>query len=306
MASLTTSSPWAKRAAMESRRATAGSGPTTTNTRPRRRRPYVITVAALLVVLLVNVPLLNALWTALKTNGEIQSRPPAFFFVPTLSHFEAATYASGYDFPHFFLNSLLLSIGAAALVLVISVPSGYAIVRLGLGRRKLIIITTAVMLVPPITFALPFYMMFEHVGLVDTVPALIFADTFVNLPLGLLLVAGFLRDLPLEIEEAALVDGCSHFAVVRRVVFPLMGPAIAAVGILTLVFSWDDFLFAVILSASAATPVTVGAANFITSYGVEWGDISAATVMSVVPPLIIGFAAQRYLVRGLTMGAVKG
>jgi multiple sugar transport system permease protein len=305
MASLTTSSPWAKRAALESRRAATGLEPTT-NARPRRRRPYVITVGALVVVLLVNVPLLNALWTALKTNGEIQSRPPAFFFQPTLSHFEAATYASGYDFPHFFLNSLLLSIGAAALVLVISVPSGYAIVRLGLGRRKLIIITTAVMLVPPITFALPFYMMFDHVGLVDTVPALIFADTFVNLPLGLLLVAGFLRDLPLEIEEAALVDGCSHFAVVRRVVFPLMGPAIAAVAILTLVFSWDDFLFAVILSASAATPVTVGAANFITSYGVEWGDISAATVMSVVPPLILGFAAQRYLVRGLTMGAVKG
>jgi multiple sugar transport system permease protein len=301
--SLTTSTPWAKRAAMEAAQATAGPE---AGTRRRRRRTYLITTTAVVVVLIVNVPLLNALWTALKTNGEIQSRPPAFFFLPTLDHFKAATYSSGYDFPHFFLNSLLLSVGAAGLVLLISVPAGYAIVRLGLGRRKLIMVTTAVMLVPPITFALPFYMMFNHAGLIDTVPALIFADTFVNLPLGLLLVAGFLRDLPLEIEEAALVDGCSHFAVVRRVVLPLMGPAIAAVGILTLVFSWDDFLFAVILSASSATPVTVGAANFITSYGVEWGDISAATVMSVVPPLIVGFAAQRYLVRGLTMGAVKG
>ena len=305
MALATGSTPWAKRAAMEPRRAVAT--PSSPERAPRRQwSRYAVAIGALVAVLIVNAPLLNALWTALKTNGEINSRPPAFLFVPTLSHFEAATYASGYDFPHFFVNSILLALGAAALVIVISVPSGYAIVRLGLGRRKLITITTAVMLIPPITFALPYYIMFEHVGLIDTVPALIFADTFVNLPLGLLLVAGFLRDLPFEVEEAALVDGCSHLAVVRRVIFPLMGPAIAAVAILTFVFSWDDFLFSVVLTTSNATPVTVGAANFITSYGVQWGNISAATVMSVVPPLILGFAAQRYLVRGLTMGAVKG
>jgi multiple sugar transport system permease protein len=223
-----------------------------------------------------------------------------------LTHFEAAAGGSGYDFPHFFLNSLLLSLGAAALVIAISLPSGYAIVRLGLGRRKLMIITTAVMLIPPITFALPFYLMFEHVGLIDTVPALVFADTFVNLPLGLLLVAGFLRDFPWEIEEAATVDGCTSFGVLWRVVLPLMAPALTSVCILTFVFSWDDYLFAVILTASSATPVTAGAADFITSYGVEWGNISAATVLSVVPPLIVGFIAQRYLVRGLTMGAIKG
>lgn len=306
MASSTKSSPWAKRAAMDWERAASASQPLSDRAQRQRRRRYVVSVVALVVVLVVNAPLLNALWTALKTNGEINSRPPSILFAPTLSHFEAATYASGYDFPHFFLNSILLSLGAAALVIVISVPSGYAIVRLGLGHRKLVMVTTAVMLIPPITFALPYYLMFEHVGLIDTVPALIFADTFVNLPLGLLLVAGFLRDLPAEVEEAARVDGCSHLAVVRRIVFPLMGPAIAAVGILTLVFSWDDFLFSVVLSTSNATPVTVGAANFITSYGVQWGNISAATVMSVVPPLIVGFAAQKYLVRGLTMGAVKG
>lgn len=306
MRSATGSNPWVKRAALEAKRAALASEGTSSLTRRTHRRRYVVALVALVVVLVVNVPILNALWTSLKTNGEIDSHPPAFLFLPTLIHYKAATYASGYDFPHFFVNSVLLSIGAAALVIFISVPAGYSIVRLGFGRRKLMIVTTAVMLVPPITFALPFYIMFQHVGLVDTVPALILADTFVNLPLGLLLVAGFLRDLPFEIEEAALVDGCSHVAVVWRVVFPLMGPAIAAVGILTLVFSWDDFLFSVVLTVSSATPVTVGAADFITSYGVQWGNISAATVMSVVPPLILGFAAQRYLVRGLTMGAVKG
>lgn len=298
MASLTTARPWAKRAAIERAHAAAP--------RRHRQRRYSVTVLAVVVAVVVNAPLLNALWTSLKTNAEIQSHPPTFFFNPTIRHFENATYAAGYNFPHFFLNSLLLSLGAALLVLLISLPSGYAIVRLGLGRRKLMVVTTAVMLVPPITFALPYYLMFEHIGLVDTVPALIFADTFVNLPLGLLLVAGFLRDLPIEVEESARVDGCSVAGVLWRVVLPLMAPAVASVAILTFVFSWDDYLFSVVLTASAATPVTVGAADFITSYGVQWGNISAATVMSVLPPLVVGFIAQRYLVRGLTLGAVKG
>lgn len=300
MASISTSRPWAKRAALSAQRAAAPSR------RTPRHRLYLVTLAATLVAIAVNVPLLNALWTGLKTDGEIGSRPPTFFFRPTIGHFKNAAYASGYDFPHFFLNSVLLAMGAAALVLVVSLPAGYSIVRLGFGKRKLMIITTAVMLVPPITFALPYYLMAEHASLVDTVPALIFADTFVNLPLGLLLIAGFLRDLPREIEEAALVDGCGHLKMLWRVVFPLMAPALASVAILTFVFSWDDYLFAVVLTASSATPVTAGAANFITSYGVQWGNISAATVMSVIPPLIVGFVAQRYLVRGLTMGAVKG
>lgn len=297
--SATRTTPWARRRALELKKASA---PATR----RSRRLYILTFVGILVAVLVNAPLLNALWTALKTDGEIQAHPPTFLFAPTLSHFKSVTYSSGYNFPHFFVNSILLSAGTALLVLGIAVPSGYAIVRLGLGKRKLIALTTAVMLVPPITFALPFYEMFQHVGLIDTVPSLILANTFVNLPVGLLLIAGFLRDLPLEIEEAALVDGCSHFQVVRRIVFPLLAPAMASVAILTFVFSWDDYLFAVILTASNATPVTAGAANFITSYGVQWGNISAATFMSVLPPLILGFAAQRYLVRGLTMGAVKG
>jgi multiple sugar transport system permease protein len=297
MAALTRARPWVKRAAMERTRGRGGR---------RHLAQYWPTAAGFTIAIVLDAPLLNALWTALKTNAAIQSHPPAFFFSPTLAHFANATYAAGYNFPRFFLNSILLSSGAAILVLFISLPSGYAIVRLGLGRRRLLVLTTAVMLVPPITFALPYYLMFEHLGLVDTVPALILADTFVNLPLGLLLVAGFLRDLPVDVEESARVDGCSVLGVLWRVVLPLMMPAVASVAILTFVFSWDDYLFAVTLTASAATPVTVGAADFITSYGIQWGNISAATVMSVLPPLVVGFVSQRYLVRGLTLGAVKG
>lgn len=270
-----------------------------------RRRRYAVTGVGIVVALLVNVPLLNALWTSIKTNGAISSAP-TLLFTPTLSHYRTMWTSSLYNFPHYFLNSILLSAGSAALVLFISVLGSYSIVRLGFSGRKLLFVVGGIMLIPPITFALPLYLLIQKAGFVDTVPALIVADGFVNLPLGLLLMCGFQRDMPVEIEEAGLVDGCSVYGALWRLVLPLMGPALASVAILTFMFSWDDYLFALILTASNATPVTAGAADFITSYGVQWGNISAATFMSVIPPIAVGFLAQKYLVRGLTVGAVKG
>jgi multiple sugar transport system permease protein len=264
-----------------------------------------VTGIGVVVALLVNVPLLNALWTSIKTNGAISSSP-TLLFSPTLSHYRTMWTSSLYDFPHYFVNSVLLSAGSALLVLLISVPASYSIVRLNFSGRKLLFVVGGIMLIPPITFALPLYLLIQRVGFIDTVPALIVADGFVNLPLGLLLMCGFQRDMPVEIEEAGLVDGCSVYGALWRLVLPLMGPALASVAILTFMFSWDDYLFALILTASNATPVTAGAADFITSYGVQWGNISAATVMSVIPPIAVGFLAQKYLIRGLTVGAVKG
>jgi multiple sugar transport system permease protein len=135
---------------------------------------------------------------------------------------------------------------------------------------------------------------------------LILANTFVNITLALLIFSSAIKDLPYEIEEAAHVDGAGVFRILRSIIFPLMGPGLAAVGVLTFIFSWSDYLFAVVLSSSEATPVTVGAANFVTSYGVRWGDISAAVTLSVLPPLIFATLAQKYLVKGLSSGAIKG
>lgn len=119
-------------------------------------------------------------------------------------------------------------------------------------------------------------------------------------------LCGALRDLPYEIEEAAFVDGGGTYRTLRSIIFPLLAPAVVAVAVLVFLFSWSDYLFAVILSSSNATPVTVGAANFVTSTGIRWGDISAATFLSVLPPLCFAVFAQRHLVSGLSAGAVKG
>lgn len=286
---------------------TIPSTPARVRPRPSRPRPAWWKTAIVVVIgIVINLPLLNAVFTSVKSDGDISRSPLSPHVHLTLAHYLNVLGGTGYDFPAYFLNSALISIGAVALVLILTVPGSYAIVRLGFGGRYLLRGVTALRLVPAVFFAIPFFLLYNSLGLYDTVGSLILANTFLNLPLGLLIFSGALRDVPKEIEEAAFVDGCSTYRMLRSIIFPLLAPAVVAVAVLVFLFSWSDYLFAVILSSSNATPVTVGAANFVTSTGIRWGDISAATVLSVLPPLSFAVFAQRYLVSGLSAGAVKG
>jgi multiple sugar transport system permease protein len=274
--------------------------------RHRPRRPWWKTSLVIVISLLINLPLINAVYTSFKSDADISRSPLSVPSHLTLAHYRNLFGGTGYEFGRYFANSVLLSIGAVALVLILTIPAGYAIVRLGFGGRYLLRGVTALRLVPAIFFAIPFFLLYNSLGLYDSVTSLILANTFLNLPLGLLVLAGALRDVPIEIEEAAIMDGCSAYRTLRSIVVPLLAPALVAVAVLVFLFSWSDYLFAVILTSSNATPVTVGAANFVTSTGIRWGDISAATVLSVLPPLCFAAFAQRYLVNGLSVGAVKG
>ncbi|WP_312470336.1 carbohydrate ABC transporter permease [Neobacillus sp.] len=272
----------------------------------KTKKSWNITAAVVVIAFILNIPLINTVFTSLKTEGDISAQPPKFWFTPTFEHFQNVLYAAGYDFPKFFLNSITLALSTSLLVIAISLPSAYAIVRLGFGKKQLMPFATGLRLFPPIIFAIPYYMMFQYLGLLDTVAGLVLINIFLNIPLGLLLMIGFLRDLPKDIEESAVIDGCNVFQVLFKIILPLMGPGIASVGILTFIFSWNDYLFAVIVALKNATPVTLGATMFITSWGIKWGDISAATLLSILPPLLFTFFAQRYLVKGLSAGSVKG
>lgn len=283
-----------------------------THAAPRRRTPatrsrtWIFTVVVGVIAILVNVPLLNAILVSFKPDGEIARNPLSLPAAPTLDHYANVLYASGYDFPRFFLNSALIALGTVALVLVISVPATYAIIRLGFGGRWIISSASGLRLLPAIFFIVPFFILFSTLGLQDTIPGLIVANTFLNLPLAIILLAAGLRDIPKEIEEAASVDGAGVLRTLLGIVLPILGPTMVAVSVLVFIFSWNDYLFALVLSTSNATPVTLGAANFITSTGIRWGDISAASFLSTLPPLLFAIFAQRYLVSGLSAGAVKG
>lgn len=279
---------------------------------PRIRKPtasgrkWLFTLLAGIVAVIVNVPLLNAALVSFKPDGEIAKNPLALPASPTLDHYANVLYASGYDFPRFFLNSALIAIGTVLVVLVIAIPATYAIVRLGFGGRWIISSASGLRLLPAIFFVVPFFILFSTLGLQDTIQGLIAANAFLNLPLAIILLSSALGDIPQEIEEAAAVDGASIYRTLGSIVLPLLAPTVVAVAVLVFIFSWNDYLFALVLSTSNATPVTLGAANFITSTGIRWGDISAASVLSTLPPLLFAVFAQRYLVSGLSSGAVKG
>ena len=275
---------------------------------PRRRnqRLWLTTVAVAIIAVVINVPWLNALLVSFKTEGAIGKGALSTHFAPTTEHYRNALGAAGYDFPKFFLNSTLIALGAVVLVMIIAVPSTYAAVRLGFFGRLIANTSSVLRLLPAIFFAVPYFLLMSNLRLFDTVQGLVLANTFLNLPLGIILLSAGFRDVPTEIEEAAWVDGASVYRTLFSVVIPLLAPSLVAVAVLVFIFSWNDYLFALVLSSSQATPVTLGAANFVTSTGIRWGDISAATVLSTLPPVLFAVFAQRYLVSGLSAGAVKG
>lgn len=275
---------------------------------PRRRshRLWGTTALVAIVALVVNVPWFNAVLVSLKTDADLSDSPASLAFSPTAVHFANALGAAGYDFPRFFLNSALIAIGAVLLVLVIAIPSTYAAVRLGFGGRFVLNASSGLRLLPAIFFAVPYFLLMSNLGLLDTIGGLVLANTFLNLPLGIILLAAGFRDVPVEIEEAARVDGASTYRILSSVLVPILAPSLVAVAVLVFIFTWNDYLFALVLSSSNATPITLGAANFVTSTGIRWGDISAATVLSTLPPVLFAVFAQRYLVSGLSSGAVKG
>ncbi len=271
-----------------------------------RRNSWIAFSIALLVALLFNLPLFGALFNALRTDEAIATGALAWEFDASFSHFQNAMGAAGYDFPKFFRNSILISTGAVIVVTLLSVPAAYAVVRLGFGGPWILRIAVTLRVIPAIFFLIPFYLMFSRVGLIDSIFVLILVDSFINLTLALLIFGNALAEIPLEVEESAAIDGASVYQRLRYIVIPLLSPAMVSVAVLTFLFTWADYIFAVVLTANNATTVTVGAANFVTSYGIRWGDISATVVLSVLPPLIFALFAQRFLVRGLAAGAVKG
>jgi multiple sugar transport system permease protein len=264
------------------------------------------TAAVVVIALLINVPWLNAILVSVKPTGDIARGGLFFAFSPTLDHYANALGMAGYPFPRYFLNSVLIALGSVALVLLIGIPGTYAAIRLGLGGRWVMNTASGLRLLPAIFFAVPYFLLIANIGLLDSVLGLIFANTFLNLPLGIILLSAALKDVPVEVEEAAWIDGAGIYRGLVAVVVPLIAPTLVAVSVLVFIFSWNDYLFALVLASYDAMPITLGAANFVTSTGIRWGDISAATVLSTLPPVLFAVFAQRFLVSGLSAGAVKG
>jgi multiple sugar transport system permease protein len=279
--------------------------PAEVSARERSKRPILVAGAVALVAIVVNIPLLAALLASFKTDAQIVGDPLGLPSPITLVHYSNVLYAAGYDFPLFFRNSALIASFTVVAVLMIGLPAAYAIVRLGLGGRWLLNAVAGLRLLPAIFFVLPLFVMFSNLGLLDTIAGMVVVSTFLNLPIAMVLLSRGIAEMPIELEEAANVDGAGPARTLYSVVLPIIAPTMVAAGVITFLFTWNDFLFAVVITTTNARTVTVGASNFITSFGILWGDVSAVVVLSVLIPVMFAVFAQRYLVSGLSAGAVK-
>jgi multiple sugar transport system permease protein len=209
--------------------------------------------------------------------------------------------------PRALLNSLGIALLSTALAVGLGALAAYALARLPVpGRRVILLGMIAATAFPQIATVSPLYLLLRALGLRDTWLALVLADASFTLPLVIWLLAGFIREIPRALEEAAAVDGADRLAVLRWVVVPLVAPGMASAGLLAFLFSWNEFLFAYSFTASEASrTVPVALALFPGVFEVPWGDIAAASLLASLPPIVIVVAFQRYLVRGLLAGALR-
>lgn len=275
----------------------------------RRRWRKATTVIALyaLVALFLVWTLFPIYWiflTSLKTTQQVNTMPPLFTFKPTLE-----TYARllGGDAMLAFRNSLIVSSATVLVGLVVSFPAAYTLARVRFGaRNQLNFYVLSMRMAPAFAFLVPYYLTFRFLGLLDSYLALIMVNLTFTIPFAIWMLESVIQEMPVELEEAALVDGCTQTGVMWRIVAPLMAPSIAATAVLSFVFCWNEFFFAYVLSGTETRTVPVMLTSLIGLMGVDWVKMSAASMIAIVPTIILALLAQRFLVRGLTMGAVKG
>jgi multiple sugar transport system permease protein len=270
-----------------------------------RTRSRAADAAVLVLLALWAMPYFWQLRTSFTPDTELLATDRALPARPTLDHYRAVVDKS--VMPRALGNSLGVAALTTLLAVAVGLPAAYALARLPVpGKGLLLLAVVASTAFPQIATVSPLYLILRGLGLRDTWTALVLADTSFALPLLIWLLAGFIRDIPVELEEAAFLDGAGRLTVLRRVILPLVAPGVASAALLTFLSAWNEFLFAYTFTATEASrTVPVALALFPGVFEVPWGDIAAASILASLPPVAIVVGLQRWLVRGLVAGALK-
>lgn len=257
----------------------------------------------------MNFPILATLVTALKPAREITRNPSLWIEAPTLANFASVlTVSDRLNVYHYLWNSTVAALIGSVLPMIVAFPLAWAMVRRGVGRAVLFPTVVNLRALPLIVFAIPLYMMYAAAGLLDTRLGLGLILAIVNLPLALLLLVNAVSDIPLELEEAARMDGARLPRMLFRVVLPLCRPAFVTTFVFGFITAWNEFLFGLILTTRDAVPMTVGASFFFATSGggVQWGMAAAVMIVAALPPLVLGLVMYRRITGSMVAGAVKG
>jgi multiple sugar transport system permease protein len=273
----------------------------------KRNTSVVILHYSMLVILalLCLAPILVIFATSLRQQVQIFSEPLNFLFIPTLENYRAVLQEDRLEV--YLKNSLLVGVISTVITLVIGCMAAYGLARFRFTGRTTVAYTTLLLrTVPLAVLAIPVFVIWNQWGLVNSLWGLILLYVAVNLPFTIWLLYGFVLQVPVELEEAAAIDGCGPLRVFSLVFLPLMAPGLAAASIFTFRIAWNEFILALVLTDRHTRTLPVAASLFITDMGVDWGKVMAMGSLIAIPPLIFTFVAARQIIGGLTAGAVKG
>nr|WP_315429088.1 carbohydrate ABC transporter permease [uncultured Albidiferax sp.] len=273
------------------------------NTRDRLRDKLLLGVC---VFLLVSPAISFFVWMlslAFKNEVDNLAYPPVFIpSPPTLANF-VKVFDSG-PFFQYLLNSIMVSGTATIVALLIGVPAGYGVARM--KARKLLMVILIARMTPAISFLIPLFTLFQALGLTGTLAPVIITHLVITVPIMVYIVSGYFETLPIELEEAAVVDGCSPWQRFRHIALPLARPGITVAGILAFIFSWNNFIFGAVLAGRETRTLPVAIYNVLTFEQIAWGPLAAAALLVTLPVLILTLLIQKEIVGGLTAGGVKG
>jgi multiple sugar transport system permease protein len=257
-------------------------------------------------------PFYWAIVTSLKEPGVIMTTPalvPFIQFKPTLYNWKLELGMRGREIGGALANSLIIAGGATAIAIFLGTMAGYGLARFRFRRwqnKDMTLWFLSQRFLPPMVTVIPFFLVMKTFSLLDTHLALILANATFTMPFAVLIMRDVFKELPIELEESALVDGCSRFGAFWRIALPLAAPAAAAAAVICFAFAWNEFLFALVLTYKNATPVTLIIAGVEHTQGVQFWYVATRLLLAILPPALLALTVQRYIVRGLTFGAVKG
>jgi multiple sugar transport system permease protein len=260
---------------------------------------YLIVAGIALVVLF---PFLWMLSSSFKTQVDIISWPPKFIFTPTLQNYLKVF--GEQNFLKYFMNSTIIGAVSVGLSLILGLPAAYSISRY--AQKKLAVFILLARLMPGISFLMPWYIIFSRLNLMDSYIALVLSHMLIALPIVVWIMSAYFSTIPREMEESAMVDGATRQYAFFAIILPLSGPGIITATTLSFIFSWNNFMFSQVLSMEKTRTLPIAVYNFVSYAEVDWGGVMAAAVAIMAPAIILTMIFQKYVVKGLTMGAVKG
>jgi multiple sugar transport system permease protein len=251
-------------------------------------------------------PVIWGLLTSFKTERDVLAYPPKLFFEPTLANYREVLFGAVTILPNL-ASSFILTAATTVLTMLLAVPAAYALARLELpGKRASGFYVLATQMLPPVGLIIPYFLVLQRVGWLDTYQGLVAIYLTFSLPFAIWLMVSYFEDVPREMEEAALLDRAGRVRALLHVILPQVRGGIAVTTMFVFLNAWNEFLFAVVLGGNTVRPVTVAMFNFISVEQTLWAKLAAAAMVAMAPVILLGLLAQRHIVKGLTVGAVKG